>query len=213
MECKKCGKEFEPKKGLKSYCSLACRNSRVWNEDDKLKKSLSAKSSHKVKNANIEIGKQKKRNPTITICLKCGKEIISYKRKNNKYHSDCWLKSSGGFRENSTKKYSSYYKGYKMDSNSEKEFAILCDKENVKWIKNNGEHFFEYVGTDLKNHKYYPDFYLEEFDYWVEIKGKLYADKDNNLKNKLSSVKNIVLLYSREIKKFTFDKLKQASFA
>jgi hypothetical protein len=118
------------------------------------------------------------------------------------------LKCSGGFRENSTKKYSSYYKGYKMDSNSEKEFAILCDKENIKWVKNNGEYFFEYLGTDLKNHKYYPDFYLEEFDYWVEIKGKLYADKDGNLKNKLSSVKNIFLLYSKEIKKFNFDELK-----
>jgi hypothetical protein len=208
MKCKKCTNEFEPKKGLKSYCSLHCRNSREWSDEDKLKKSLSAKNSDKVKSANIEIGKLKKSNPTITICLKCGENIISYRRRNNKYHSECWLKCSGGFRENSTKKYSSYYKGYKMDSNSEKEFAILCDKENIKWIKNNGEYFFEYLGTDLKNHKYYPDFYLEEFDYWVEIKGKLYADKDCNLKNKLLSVKNIFLLYSKEIKKFNFDELK-----
>jgi len=208
MECKKCGENFEPSKGLKSYCSLNCRNSRDWNENDKLKKSISAKNSKKVKDANILIGKNKKPNPTITICLKCGEEIVSYRRRNNKYHNECWLKSSGGLRENSTIKYSSMYKGYKMDSNSEKEFAMLCDKKNVKWIKNNGEYFFEYIGVDLKNHKYYPDFYLEEFDFWVEIKGKLYVDKDENLEKKLSSVKNIYLLYSKEIKKFKFENLK-----
>ena len=40
MVCKKCGGEFEPVKGLKSYCSLQCRNSRLWSDDDKKKKSL-----------------------------------------------------------------------------------------------------------------------------------------------------------------------------
>jgi len=47
--CKKCGKEFEPIKGLISYCSLECRNSRDWTEEDKKKKSVSAKNSEKLK--------------------------------------------------------------------------------------------------------------------------------------------------------------------
>jgi len=47
--CKKCNIEFEPKKGLINYCSLECRNSRVWSDEDKLKKSNSAKNSDKVK--------------------------------------------------------------------------------------------------------------------------------------------------------------------
>jgi hypothetical protein len=207
MKCKKCEKFFEPSKGLKNYCSLICRNSRTWNETDKLKKSLSAKNSTKVKEANVKIGLNKKTNPTINTCLRCGLDIISTSRKNRKYHNDCWLKSSGGFRENSTNKYSSFYKGYKMDSNSEKEFAILCDSKNIKWIKNNGEYFYEYIGVDSKKHKFYPDFYLEEFDFWVEIKGKLYEEKDKNFKQKLSSLKNIYLLYSKDIKKFKFESL------
>ena len=49
--CKKCGKEFEPQKGLISYCSLKCRNARIWNEEDKLKKSNSAKNSLKIHQA------------------------------------------------------------------------------------------------------------------------------------------------------------------
>jgi len=61
--CKKCKKEFTPQKGLINYCSLKCRNSRQWNDDDKIKKSLSAKNSEKVKIANsskIKIGNFKK---------------------------------------------------------------------------------------------------------------------------------------------------------
>lgn len=50
--CKKCNKEFEPTKGLLNYCSLECRNSRVWTEEDKLKKSESAKNSEKVKESS-----------------------------------------------------------------------------------------------------------------------------------------------------------------
>jgi len=47
--CKKCGNEFKPIKGLINYCSLECRNSRDWTEEDKKKKSLSAKNSEKLK--------------------------------------------------------------------------------------------------------------------------------------------------------------------
>ena len=52
--CKKCGKQFEPQKGLINYCSLECRNSRTWSEEDKEKKSISAKNSSKVKNCNYD---------------------------------------------------------------------------------------------------------------------------------------------------------------
>jgi hypothetical protein len=37
-ECKKCNKGFLPSKGLVSYCSLQCRNSRVFSEETKTKK-------------------------------------------------------------------------------------------------------------------------------------------------------------------------------
>jgi Zn finger protein HypA/HybF involved in hydrogenase expression len=51
-KCRKCNKEFEPVKGLVNYCSLECRNSRSWSEEDKKKKSISAKNSDKVKTVN-----------------------------------------------------------------------------------------------------------------------------------------------------------------
>lgn len=50
-KCKKCNVDFEPKKGLLNYCTIQCRNSRNWTEDDKKKKSESAKNSEKVKSS------------------------------------------------------------------------------------------------------------------------------------------------------------------
>jgi len=52
MNCKKCDNEFEPKKGLLNYCSLQCRNSRTWTDADKEKKSIIAKNSTKLLEAN-----------------------------------------------------------------------------------------------------------------------------------------------------------------
>ncbi len=48
-ECPKCRNPHE-KSGI--YCSRKCANSRVWSEQDKIRKSISAKSSDKVKAAN-----------------------------------------------------------------------------------------------------------------------------------------------------------------
>jgi 5-methylcytosine-specific restriction endonuclease McrA len=35
MKCQKCGNEFSPTKGLKSYCSLQCRNSRKFTKESR----------------------------------------------------------------------------------------------------------------------------------------------------------------------------------
>ena len=46
MQCKKCGAEFTPGKGLKSFCSLKCRNSQNFSEESKKLKSLKNKEFH-----------------------------------------------------------------------------------------------------------------------------------------------------------------------
>jgi len=79
--CKKCGNEFQPKKGLISFCSIECRNSRTWSEEDKLKKSISAKNSDKVKNA------AKKRTPILP------KILVKIKEKRYKERKDKILSS------------------------------------------------------------------------------------------------------------------------
>lgn len=119
-------------------------------------------------------------------------------------------KYSGGYRINSTIKHQCEYKGYKMDSGAEKVFAMLLDKNEVKWIKNT-EQFFEYYDTNNKKRKYFPDFYLPESKQWIEIKGKFYANKDKHLNEKLRAVEKIILIYSSELKNETsiLNKIKQ----
>lgn len=46
MKCKKCGDEFEPKKGLLSFCSMSCRNSRQFSEETRELKSESGKAHY-----------------------------------------------------------------------------------------------------------------------------------------------------------------------
>lgn len=53
IKCKKCGNDFEPQKGLKSFCSLFCRNSRERSDETKNKISESIKNSEKFKQSQI----------------------------------------------------------------------------------------------------------------------------------------------------------------
>lgn len=53
-KCKKCGNEFEPQKGLISFCSLSCRNSRERTEEIKNKISDSIRRSEKFKQSQID---------------------------------------------------------------------------------------------------------------------------------------------------------------
>lgn len=78
-KCKKCGKEFEPQKGLKSYCSMSCRNSRTWNEEDKKKKRESAKKSDLVKKS-IEKAHKVNLDPELMVSIaKKRKETVKSK--------------------------------------------------------------------------------------------------------------------------------------
>lgn len=194
--CPKCGDNHSK---LGRFCSRKCSNSRNWSEEDKLKKSISAKNSKKVKIANQiprkrRVGKQN----VISICLHCNKEIIA--KRVRKYHKECWDKCSGGLREGSTKVHRQEYKGIMLDSGAEKGFVMFLENNNVKWVKNK-KIFFYYLDNNNKKRKYYPDFYLPEYKQWVEIKGKFYADKDPCLKLKLKSVKGIKIIYSNMLSK------------
>jgi 5-methylcytosine-specific restriction endonuclease McrA len=92
--CKKCNAEFEPKKGLLNYCSITCRNSRTWNEQDKLKKSISNKNSDKVKLANrtrpdnfwLEIVKKRKENDKVKIMNSNYEDLKFESLKKRIYH-------------------------------------------------------------------------------------------------------------------------------
>ena len=67
-----------------------------------------------------------------------------------------------------------------MDSGAERVFAESLNDAGIKWIKNSES--FPYVDGKGKERKYIPDFFLPEYDLWVEIKGKFYASENDKYK-------------------------------
>ena len=176
FNCKKCNKEYEldlklsdyNKNNYRVHCSRKCANGKIWTDADKLKKSIAAKNSDKVKKANLLLRKRVGRRPIIikTDCLFCGHPIYHHPNKIRKYHRDCWYKCCGGLQEGSSRGKSGYYKGYKCDSSYELAWIIYNIDHNIKFKRN--VEGFEYI-FENKKHKYYPDFILEDNSY-VEIK-------------------------------------------
>lgn len=57
-----------------------------------------------------------------------------------------------------------YYKDICMNSTYETSFAKWCDKNNIHWL-------YESKTFDLGNTTYTPDFYLPEYNLYIETKG------------------------------------------
>lgn len=68
-----------------------------------------------------------------------------------------------------------YYNGNLYDSTWEIEFAKYLERKQILFIRNNSISF-DYI-WEGNAHKYFPDFYLPEYDLYIEIKG-IYFDRD-----------------------------------
>jgi hypothetical protein len=77
----------------------------------------------------------------------------------------------GGYRPHPNK--GQYYKNIWFDSNWEVKVAISLDKNNINWIRPH----IGFVWTDCGK-KYYPDFYLLDFDVYLDPKNDFLIKKD-----------------------------------
>ncbi len=82
------------------------------------------------------------------------------------------------------------YNDIKMRSRYECRFANYLDIKNIDWEYEKS--FIKYV-DEIKNRRYLPDFYLPEFDLYVEIKGWVTESTIDKL-YKVSSQNNIHIL-------------------
>jgi hypothetical protein len=95
------------------------------------------------------------------------------------------------------------YKGIKMRSSYERKYAEYLDKNSIKW-------YYEPKFFDIGGSNYVPDFYLPEFDEYVEIKGFWRDDalyKFEKFKSTYPDLK-IKLLTSSELTALGIDLLK-----
>ena len=75
-----------------------------------------------------------------------------------------------------------------LHSSYEKEMAENLDKNNINWIRPEP---FLYIGKDNKQHRYYPDFYLVDYDIYLDPKNNYLITKDQEKINLVSTQNNI----------------------
>jgi len=117
-------------------------------------------------------------NPNATICSSCSGKLRwtkpGYREKMSQKIKEAYIKDPN-YRLNRSGKNSSafgkirhgkgsYYQNFWMRSSYEIAFATWCDKNNIVWQ-------YEPKTFDLGNTTYTPDFYLPEFNLYIEIKG------------------------------------------
>ncbi len=84
------------------------------------------------------------------------------------------------------------YNGFKLKGTWELDVAKFLDKENIKWT--NKTNPFPYFWNE-KWHLYFPDFYLPDFNMYIEVKG---YERERDLE-KWKSVKKLIILKEKEI--------------
>jgi hypothetical protein len=87
------------------------------------------------------------------------------------------------------------YKGYRFRSRTEDRYAILFDGLGFKWG-------YEIEGFKLRSGaQYLPDFYLYDFDVWLEVKGSQETTSDREMEKiydfSFQLEKNIIVAYEQ----------------
>lgn len=96
--------------------------------------------------------------------------------------------------------------GFRIDGKWELEVAEFLDRNNIEWIKPNKGFEYEWEGGI---HLYYPDFYLPEYDRYIEVKG---YQRERDL-YKWKVVPNLIVIKAKEIKEIREGKYKLGSFS
>jgi hypothetical protein len=208
MECENCTCAHDGSYASGRFCSERCARS-FSSKNKRLE--INKKISQKLKGTHIGLG----RTASIDQCLHTSEGLKKYylehpeakdaisKRLTGRSLSESTKRKislatkgkTGGFRENSVKHYKySYYKGNRMDSSWEEQFARRLDELGIKWLKNRSV-YFEYSDLNAKTRKYFPDFFLPERQLWVEITGYTPIEKTYKLQHSSQNSKiNLVIL-------------------
>ncbi len=206
-KCKYCGKEFDKANSIGGHTSMCVKNPNC-------RKSNFSEYNNKVKNGEIE----KKFTNQYTKAKYEGKEIIisdATRKKMSNSSVEKWKRED--YRSKTTtaiKKamkqvvrdnpdsYSASnvsgrvktieYNGFKLKGSWELEVAKSLDEHNIKWTNIISGIEYEWDG-DV--HLYFPDFYLPEYDLYIEVKG--YERERDRAKWK--AVDNLVVIKQKQI--------------
>ncbi len=206
IQCAKCGKqytleltEFKFNSGeYKKYCSRSCANSRTWTEQDKLKKSISAKHSELVKLASLSNKKQKVRK----ICPVCTEQYFVAPSDNKRIYCSAKCRNNDSpikYRRIGKRMYQpggghgkcGWYSGIYCASSWQLAYVIYCLQHNINISRCTQKRTYYIEG---QVHQYNPDFVVE--NKIIQIKGW----ENDTWKYKQEQHPDVVVLRENDLK-------------
>lgn len=178
--CKYCGKVCKNANSLRNHERLCKENPDRQEIKSNLIEYNRNRDKYSIRASNQYIKAQRLGLPKPIVSIETRKKI-SEASSNRKWTTDMKKKHSAIMRKAVLEHASSYnssningrvkkieYNGYIFDSKWEVEVAKYLDKNSILW--SHPTVGFEYKWND-KTHLYFPDFYLTEYDIYIEVKG------------------------------------------
>lgn len=217
--CKKCGSEFIPSKGLINYCSLSCRNSKIWNDLDKQKKSIAntgkkLTAEHK-KQISDSWSDHRRSEQAETARDRFKGKIVSNATRKKIRDANVGKKLSF---ETKNKLSTSTKKRYQENPNSHPN--ILCANSSESYPEKTLREYLEqhnlienvhYI-RQYKIDKYYVDFYFPFLNLIVEVDGEQWhkdVESRNIRDNILTQYYYIIHLWARPLIKKEYQNILQ----
>ena len=215
--CQKCGNKFKQlikensnNNYIKKFCSSKCSNSR--NHSDKTKNKI----RNSVNKANKKLNRTK--NILEIKCEGCKHTFETYKKKQRYCSMSCYSKNRSSatklkMRKNAlknnfgTKNRNKYTVGWYeskfagkvwLESTWELKVAEYLDNNNIEWIR---PKFLYWNDSGIKR-RYFPDFYLKEYNLYLDPKNNFLLKKDSRkIKRVIKENKiNLILIKENDIK-------------
>jgi len=212
--CPKCSVEHT-KSG--TFCSRACANSRSFSDEAKLKKSVATKRAHdagvykdsqQYDRSYIYTDEYRERQSNILKdVFKQRPDLVEHLRIVNtgKYVSEATrqklranaIKNNFGGHTSKTKLHYMRKDGSTvfLQSSYEVTLAESLDINNINWIRPQP---FKWISDSGSEHRYYPDFYLVDYDIYLDTKNDYLIVKDQK--------KILSVIQQNNIKLFIVDK-------
>lgn len=177
--CKECNSSIPYKNRINTFCSSSCsgtynnklRDRIPWNEKQRKRVSIACKNNntHFIQKSFCDVH--------LITCKACNKQFyVGYLKKarvtcNN---IDCINQAKVGMRsyQNSSKKITRFFNPNEnreviLESSWEVSVAELLIRCNIKWIR---PKFIKWVDSTGKIRRYFPDFYLTDYDVYLDPK-------------------------------------------
>lgn len=176
-KCEKCGKVMTEYYGSGRFCSKACANSHIYSEETKRKisESLFYKNSKKEKKLCLACGKKLNNYNKSGYCKICYHKYNKVSNKTRQKLRESALKNNFGGPHRHTIEYNNSILG----SSYELQVAESLDKNNIKWTQCKKFKYYEENDINKKYHYYTPDFYLPEYDVYLDPKNDFLINNNN----------------------------------